>query len=166
MDKFKKYLGNYNLILLVSDSTNHPLLNKFKNEFNSNKKEFEKSGIRLKKYISSKSNFEIKVYSGDKNIFSSNKFINPLELLEKVKSSLSDFNLSLYSDYHPETSKKGLGFKNKEKAKQTIDLIKNDPVKYQKQVLLTMINRAKYHPNQTKEMLEAIDILEERLKKL
>jgi len=165
-DKYKKYLGNYNLILLVSDSINHPNYIKFKKIYNNNKKEFEKNGIKLKKYISEKINFSIKVFNVNKNIFNSSKFIDPLELLDKVKNDLSKVNLSLYSDYHPESSKKGLGFKNKEKAIQTINLIKNDSIQYQKQVLTTMINRAKYHPNQTKEMEEAIDILEERLKEL
>jgi hypothetical protein len=162
MDKFKKYLGNYNLILLVSDSTNNPAFIQFKKLFD--KKEFEKHGVKLKKYISD--NFEIKVFAGNKNIFNSSKYIEPIELLEEIKPKLGDFNLSLYADYHPEKSKKGLGYKNKEKAIQTINLIKNNSTVYQKQVLTTMINRAKYHPNQTKEMEEAIEILEERLKKL
>ena len=52
----------------------------------------------------------------------------------------------------------GLGFKDKEKAKYTIEKIKNEPISYQKSVINTMNNRAKYHPNQTKDMKAAMSV--------
>ena len=67
-------------------------------------------------------------------------------------------NTSLYEDNHPETSTKGLGFKNKEKAIETLKIIKNRDLTYQKQVVNTMYNRAKYHPHQTDGMREAMKI--------
>lgn len=74
-------------------------------------------------------------------------------------------NTSLYEDNHPETSTKGLGFKDKEKAIETLKIIKNRDLTYQKQVVNTMYNRAKYHPHQTKEMREAMKVFKEWLNK-
>ena len=73
-------------------------------------------------------------------------------------------NKSLYEDKHPETSLKGTGYANKEKALQTLELIKDYDLIYQKQVVLTMYNRAKFHRYQTKNMLEAMKIYKKWLK--
>jgi hypothetical protein len=58
----------------------------------------------------------------------------------------------LYEDKHPQSSTKGTGYKDKQKALDTLEIIKNRDLIYQKQVVNTMYNRAKYHPNQTKNM--------------
>ena len=76
------------------------------------------------------------------------------------KERLKPLNLSLYSDYKPETTLKGLGFKNKEKAIHTINAIKNRDKKYQVNVVSTMLGRAKKHPNKTADMDEAILVFE------
>ena len=67
-------------------------------------------------------------------------------------------NKSLYEDKHPKTSTKGTGFKNKQKAIETLKIIKDRDMIYQKQVVNTMYNRAKYHPHQTDGMREAMKI--------
>ena len=69
-----------------------------------------------------------------------------------------DKNKSLYEDNHPKTSTKGTGFKDKQKALDTLEIIKNRDLTYQKQVVNTMYNRAKYHPHQTDNMKEAMKI--------
>lgn len=74
-------------------------------------------------------------------------------------------NKSLYEDKHPKTSLKGTGFKNKQKALDTIELIKDYNLTYQKNVVNTMYNRAKYHPYQTKDMKEAMKIYKIWIKK-
>jgi hypothetical protein len=74
-------------------------------------------------------------------------------------------NKSLYEDKHPESSTKGLGYKNKQKAIDTLKIIKNRDLTYQKQVVNTMYNRAKYHSYQTKDMKEAMKIFKKWLKK-
>jgi hypothetical protein len=74
-------------------------------------------------------------------------------------------NKSLYEDKHPESSTKGTGFKNKQKAIDTLEIIKNRDLIYQKQVVNTMYNRAKYHPHHTKDMKEAMKIFNDWLKK-
>ena len=51
-----------------------------------------------------------------------------------------------------------MGFKNKEKALYTVDTINNRPIKYQVNVIATMLGRAKKHPHKTKEMNDAIKV--------
>ena len=71
---------------------------------------------------------------------------------------MSKVNKSLYEDKHPQTSTKGTGFKNKQKALDTLIIIKDRDIKYQKQIVNTMYNRAKYHPHQTNDMKEAMKV--------
>lgn len=72
--------------------------------------------------------------------------------------------MELYSNLHPKTTMKGTGFKNEEKAKKTIEIIKYRSPKYQFDVINTMYNRAKYHPNQTEEMRKAMKIFRNWIK--
>ena len=74
-------------------------------------------------------------------------------------------NLSLYADNHPKTSTKGTGFKDKQKALDTLNIIKDRDIIYQKQVVTTMYNRAKYHPHQTVTMKEAMQVFKKWLQK-
>ena len=78
---------------------------------------------------------------------------------------MKKINKSLYEDKHPKTSTKGTGFKDKQKALDTLKIIKDRDLVYQKQVVNTMYNRAKYHPNQTKTMKEAMGVFNEWLEK-
>jgi len=73
--------------------------------------------------------------------------------------------MNLYSDNHPQTSLKGLGFKNKQSALDTISKIKSKDIIYQKQVIITMYHRAKYHPYRTKDMEDAMKIYKKWLVK-
>ena len=82
------------------------------------------------------------------------QIIDKMPLGKKIKP----INLSLYSDYNPKTTTHGLGFKNKEKALYTVDTIKNRPIKYQVNVIATMLGRAKKHPHKTKDMNDAIKV--------
>ena len=74
-------------------------------------------------------------------------------------------NNDLYNDNNPETTVKGLGFKNEEKAKETLKKIKKKNIIYQKQVVITMYHRAKFHPHRTKNMEKAMLIFEKWMKK-
>jgi hypothetical protein len=71
---------------------------------------------------------------------------------------------NLYNDLHPTKSLKKTGFKDKKTAVDTIDLIKSRSIKYQFDVINTMYNRAKFHPNRTKSMEEAMVIFTKWLK--
>ena len=89
------------------------------------------------------------------------KVIDKMPLSKKSKP----INLSLYSDYNPKTTTQGLGFKNKQKALYTIKTIKNRSIKYQVNVIATMLGRAKNHPNKTVDMEDAIKIFSDWMKK-
>jgi len=73
--------------------------------------------------------------------------------------------MELYSNLHPKTTMKGTGFKNEKKALETIEIIKYRSPKYQFDVINTMYNRARYHPNQTIEMRKAMKIFKDWMKK-
>lgn len=47
-------------------------------------------------------------------------------------------NKSLYEDKHPQSSTKGTGYKDKQKALDTLEIIKNRDLTYMKQVVNTM----------------------------
>ena len=71
----------------------------------------------------------------------------------------------LYTDDHPELSTKGTGFKDENTALNTIKIISSRCLKYQFDVINTMYNRAKYHPNQTPDMRKAMVVFKHWLDK-
>ena len=71
----------------------------------------------------------------------------------------------LYNDLHAEKSLKNTGFKDREKAIKTINLVTKRSLRYQFDVINTMYNRAKFHPHKTKQMEEAMVIFQKWLKK-
>lgn len=73
-------------------------------------------------------------------------------------------NKSLYSaNKNPNKSVQGTGFKNKEKALNTLKIIKHlDKIK-QMQIVLTMYYRAKHHPHKTDDMKKAQKIFKKWL---
>jgi|LakMenEpi03Aug12_release.lakeMendotaPanAssembly.Ray.scaffolds.fasta_scaffold535277_2 hypothetical protein len=73
--------------------------------------------------------------------------------------------MELYSNRNPNRTLKGTGFKNKKNALKTIKIIRFRSPIYQFNVINTMFNRAKYHPYQTKEMQDAMEIFADWLKK-
>ena len=95
-----------------------------------------------------------------KDIF---ELIDSMPMSNELKSGkIQPLNLSL-SDYKPETTLKGLGFKNKEKAIYTLNAIKGRDTKYQVNVVSTMLGRAKKHPNRTANMEDAIKVFKKWL---
>jgi len=83
----------------------------------------------------------------------------PYGKMEKIKS------IELYTDAHPKTTIKGTGYKNKKTALNTLELIKDKPLKKQFLIVNVLYQRAKYHKNQTKNMIEAMNVFEVWLKK-
>jgi hypothetical protein len=59
---------------------------------------------------------------------------------------------------------KGTGYKNAAKANKTLKLIKGKPLTYQKQVVITLLYRAKHHPHPTEGMKDAEKIFSDWLK--
>ena len=131
-------------------------------------KEFHKRHLKLMSNRKKGLRFSIKLIGYDgtlknefdtlvpKDIF---EIIDSMPMSNELKSSkIQPLNLSLYSDYKPETTLKGLGFKNKEKAIYTLNAIKGRDTKYQVNVVSTMLGRAKKHPYKTKNMKDAIKV--------
>ena len=136
-------------------------------------KEFHKRHVKLMSNRKKELRFSIKLIGYDgilkhefdtlvpKDIFN---LIDSMPMSDELKSGkIQPLNLSLYSDYKPETTLKGLGFKNKEKAIYTLNAIKGRDTKYQVNVVSTMLGRAKKHPNRTVNMEDAIMVFEKWL---
>ena len=70
----------------------------------------------------------------------------------------------LYTDLNPKTTIHGTGFKDIETAIRTIQLIQHRSLRYQFDVINTMYQRAKYHPNLTPEMKQAMKIFAKWIK--
>jgi hypothetical protein len=78
---------------------------------------------------------------------------------------MNKINKSLYEDKHPKSSTQGTGYKDKQKALDTLKIIKYRNLTYQKQVINTMYNRAKNHPHQTENMKQAMKVFSNWIKK-
>ena len=75
--------------------------------------------------------------------------------------------MELYSDRNPKTTIKGFGYKNAQKARNTLKKLKklDKPEVYNFQVINTMYYRAKHHKYRTKEMEEAMKVFKKYLDK-
>ena len=80
------------------------------------------------------------------------------EMIKKVQRGV---NISLYAgNKTPSKSVKGTGFGNAARARETLAIVARDcrDLVHQKQVVLTMFNRAKHHPHRTPGMLDAMRV--------
>jgi hypothetical protein len=133
------------LLVLITPNYSHPEYKRSKDLYQKEIKGFHKRYIKLVTKLD-------KVYT--KKIFD---IVDKMPMNKLIKDKkFKPLNLSLFSDYKPETTLKGLGFKDKEKALFTVSAIKKRPIKYQVNVIATMLGRAKNHPNKTKDMNDAI----------
>lgn len=82
-----------------------------------------------------------------------------------ISIKLKKIKPELYNDLHPKKSLKNTGFKNVNTANNTIKLVSSRSLKYQFDVINTMYNRAKYHPNRSKDMENAMKVFSKWLKK-
>ena len=163
---FKKYLWKCRLLVLNTPNYSHPEFKRSKVLYQKDIKGFHKRYIKLITKLNKSKKFKVilidfnglkkneldKVYT--KKIF---EIVDKMPLNKLIKGkNFKPLNLSLFSDYKPETTLKGLGFKDKAKALFTVSAIKKRPLKYQVNVIATMLGRAKNHPNKTKDMNDAI----------
>ena len=153
---FKKYLWKCRLLLLNTPNYNHPEYKRSKDLYQKDIKGFHKKYIKLVTKLDKSKKFKVILigFDGTKKIFG---IVDKMPMNKIIKDKkFKPLNLSLFSDYKPETTLKGLGFKDKEKALFTVSAIKKRPMKYQVNVIATMLGRAKNHPNKTKDMNDAI----------
>ena len=81
------------------------------------------------------------------------------------KKQKQTFNKLYDPNKNPEQSIQGTGYSSKEKALETLKIIKKEPLVKQKQIVITMYYRAKHHQNRTKGMIEAMKTFEPWMKK-
>ena len=161
----KKYKWKCRVLLVKTPDYKNLKYKKAKELYQKDIKHFHKRVIKLVPKKTGK-NFLIELFGFDgtkKQIFKnfdSRKIFKSIDRMPMSKilknKNIKPLNLSLFSDYNPKTTTHGLGFKNKKKALHTVKAIKNRDLKYQVNVVATMLGRAKKHPSQTEEMREAI----------
>ena len=171
---FKKYLWKCRLLVLNTPNYNHSEYKRSKDIYQKRIKGFHKRYIKLVTILNKSKKFKViligfdgtnkveldKIYK--KKIF---EIVDKMPMNKLIKyKKFKPLNLSLFSDYKPETTLKGLGFKDKEKALFTVSAIKKRPIKYQVNVIATMLGRAKNHPNKTKDMKDAMFIFKNWMK--
>ncbi len=174
MIKIHKY--KWKCRLLVVNTPSHTNL-KYISTKNIYQKEIKGFHKRVVKIITNKNkniNFSIDLIGYDGKKKSSFTNLNPKQVFNVIdrmpiqrslhRKKIRPINLSLYSDYNPKTTTPGLGFKNKEKALYTVKKIKKRNLRYQVNVIATMLGRAKKHPNKTKDMNEAIKVFDKWMK--
>ncbi len=161
----KKYKWKCRVLLVKTPDYKNLKYKKAKGLYQKDIKHFHKRVIKLVPKKTGK-NFLIELFGFDgtkkqtfKN-FDSRKIFKSIDRMPMSeilkKKNIKPLNLSLFSDYNPKTTTHGLGFKNKKKALHTVKAIKKRDLKYQVNVVATMLGRAKKHPSQTEEMREAI----------
>ena len=165
-----KYKWKCRILLLCTTCYRDNNYKKSKELYQTHMKEFHKRHVKLICKIKKKKKSSINLIGFDgksKKMMDKLNYEIMFKLIDKMPLSkkFKPINLSLYSDYNPKTTTQGLGFKNKEKALYTIKTIKNRPIKYQVNVIATMLGRAKNHPNKTVDMEDAIKIFSSWMKK-
>ena len=168
-----KYKWKCRILLLSTTCYRDNNYKKSKELYQKHIKEFHKRHVKLMSFRKRGLKFSIKLIGYDgalkkefdtlvpRDVF---ELIDTMPMSNELKSGkISPINLSLYSDYKPETTINGLGFKDKEKAIYTLDAIKRKDTKYQVNVVSTMLGRAKKHPNKTSDMDDAIMVFEKWL---
>ena len=165
MINLEKYVNKYRVILISISDNKNILYKKIIEDITKYKKKFDLLSTVIKFVKNEK--FNIKLIGMDGKVKYQNNTYTGLkiliDLINEMPMQKNISKLTLYADYHPSTSNKNFGFKNKDIALKTIKLIKNLDKKYQFLIINTMYNRAKYHPYQTKEMREAMKIFKKWL---
>ena len=169
----KKYRWKCRVLLIKTPDYKNLKYKKAKKLYQKDIKQFHK---RVVKMISKKTsnNFSIELFGFDgtkkqtfQNFHSQKifKIIDKMPMSKVLKNKkIKPLNLSLFSDYNPKTTTYGLGFKDKAKALHTVKAIKNRDLKYQVNVIATMLGRAKKHPYKTKNMKDAINVFSSWMK--
>lgn len=172
--RYIKYKNHFRMLLVQIDSFQNSKYIELKESYKNKMYNFHKFNIKLLAYKNKNYTFKIGLVGYDGQLkkvykrFNKDKIINnviKMPIGEK-EHKIDKKALSLYEDYNPKTTVHGLGFKDEEMAKKTINKIKNKSIAYQKSVINTMYYRAKYHPHQTKDMKKAMKIFDEYKKKL
>ena len=147
----------YRVLLVETPSYKNEKYQNVKNKFHKNEYDFHKVCLKLKAKISK--TFKIKLIGFDKSVKKTYNTFNKSKIIKDIKSmpmgNKKCTGLSLFADYNPKTTTKGIGYGSKNKALKTLQIIKNRNKGYQRRVVTTMYYRAKYHKYQTDGMRNA-----------
>lgn len=164
-----KYKWKLRILLVETPSYDHIKYKDAKRLYKINLKEFHERFLKMVTKLTD-SDFKIKLIGFDGTVKETYDKMNPQKIISAIdampmghlrnQGKIEPLNLSLYADYNPETTIEGLGYKDREKAEYTLKKIRGEPMRYQMNVVNTMIGRAKNHPHRTKGMEEAIKIFE------
>ena len=118
---FKKYLWKCRLVVLNTPNYSYSEYKRSKDLYQKDIKGFHKRYIKLATKLDKSRKFKITLigFDGTKKIFDIVDKMPMNKLIEDKK--FKPLNLSLFSDYKPETTLKGLGFKDK----KTLNQFKN-----------------------------------------
>ena len=168
--KLGKYKWKSRILLVSTTSYNDRIYLEAKKIYQDKIKDFHKRHVKLICKINKKEKPSIILIGFDgksKKMMDKLNYKMVFKMIDKmpISKKFKPINLSLYSDYNPKTTTQGLGFKNKEKALYTVKTITNRSIKYQVNVIATMLGRAKNHPNKTEGMEDAIKIFGDWMKK-
>jgi hypothetical protein len=164
MNKKRKLILTYSKDLIKKK-------NKFLKKFNEYKDDLEYRNVIL---IIKRNNkrcelFNISLYGYDKKLKYITNKINCFPTIIKEIDSMTFGkieklkSIELYTNAHPKSTVKGIGYKDKKTALKTLKLIQNKPMKNQFIIINVLYQRAKYHKNQTKNMIDAMNIFEKWL---
>ena len=152
---FKKYLWKCRLLVLNTPNYNYQEFKRSKDLYQKDIKGFHKRYIKLVTKLDKTKKFNVILigFDGTKKIELDKIYTKKIfEIVDKMPMNklikdkkFKPINLSLFSDYKPETTLKGLGFKDKEKALFTVSAIKKRPIKYQVNVIATMLGLSLIH---------------------
>lgn len=157
------------LVIETPDRKNKDYL-EIRQKYNKYLKEFHQVYTKLSSKITNSKSVIVNLIGldGTKKGTYTNKTFNPIKIIKKIKSmplgNYKPANLGLFIDYKTKPKVSGLGYKDKNKAIETLNKINDYDINYQVNVVSTMLGRAKNHPNQTSGMLDAIKVFENWLK--
>ena len=160
-----------NLILTYSEDLVEKK-NKFLLKYKQYKSDFDSRNVTLtiKKNNKRSELFNISLYGYDGKLkYVSNKINSLPIILKKIdempmgKIEKKFKSIELYTDAHPKSTVKGVGYKDKTIALKTLELIKNKPIIEQFLIINVLYQRAKYHKSQTKNMRDSMKIFKKWL---
>lgn len=156
------------MIYIISNQDNK-YLKKFNDERNKtiNIKNLKERDIKIKIKKTDDKIFELRLLDKTNKIIKLYNYFSSFDKIYKYYPIVKETNInySLYSNDNPDKSL-SVGFKDEKTALDTIKKIKNKSKIYQKQVITTMYNRAKYHPHRTNDMKLAMKIFKKALEKI
>ncbi len=147
-----KYIGKYRIIVIQTKDDKNADYVKAMNKLPKYKKQFDKLATII--IVSYSDRFSISLYGMDSSIkYTSQDFTSWKTFIDIINSmDMQKYVIKLIK------SDKKIGYANKEMAKYTLNLLKNQPEKIKFLVINTLYNEAKYSSIETPYMHDAIKI--------